>query len=61
MDVRRQMENSMSATLEMTKKLAETKLLLIDKLYQKLENSDDLTVGEMREIREMLKELSSNK
>jgi hypothetical protein len=36
-------------------------MLLVDKLRQKLESSDDLSLEEMREIREMLKELSLKK
>jgi hypothetical protein len=52
---------SMNEQFELNKKIAEAKMILVDKLRQKLESSDDLSVEEMREIREMLKELSSTR
>jgi hypothetical protein len=52
---------SMSEQFELNKRIAETKMLLVDKLRQKIESSDDLSVEEMREIREILKELSPTK
>jgi hypothetical protein len=52
---------SMNEQFELNKRVAEVKMLLVDKLRQKLESPDDLSVEEMREIREMLKELSSTR
>jgi hypothetical protein len=53
-------KNSMAKQYELNNKIVAAKNLLVDKIHEKLLNSDDLSVDEMREIRELLKELSSN-
>jgi DNA-binding transcriptional regulator YiaG len=57
-DLMKNARASMNEHFELNKKIAEVKMLLVDKLRQKLENSDDLSIEEIKEIREMLKDLS---
>jgi hypothetical protein len=57
-DLMKNARASMNERFELNKNIVEVKMLLVDKLRQKLEASDNLSIEEMKEIREMLKELS---